>query len=51
MLNQKCSELIVELEDLVYIFNDIKNKPETIKYINDIDIYFEDKIQEVRDAF
>ena len=49
--NKKCSELIVETDNLVYIFNDIKNKPKTIKYISDIDSFFDNKIQEVKDAF
>ena len=49
--NKKCSEFIVETENMIYIFNDIKKKPDTIKYISDIDDYFELKVEEVKDAF
>jgi competence protein ComGC len=49
--NWKCSELIVEFDDLVYVFNDIKNKPKVFKYLGDVDIYFDNKIQEVKNAF
>lgn len=48
--NKKCDELIVETDSLVYIFNSFQKKPTTIKYINDIDDYFESKINEVKDA-
>ena len=49
--NRKCDEFIVETEDLTYIYNNIKKKPDTIKYINDISEYFDTKIEEVKDAF
>jgi hypothetical protein len=49
--DKKCSEYIVELPNKVYIFNDIYTKPTTINYISDINDYFDNKIQEVKDAF
>jgi len=48
---KQCTEQIVEYNDKVYIYNDIHKKPIIIKYLNDIDIYFQDKINEVKDAF
>jgi hypothetical protein len=48
---RQCTEQIVEYNDKVYIFNDTKIKPIIIKYLNDIDMYFQDKIDEVKDAF
>jgi len=48
---QKSKDLIVEVGQKVYIFNSIYNKPTTIEYLSDIGIYFDDKLQEVKDAF
>lgn len=48
---RKCSEFIVDTQDEVYIYNDINKKPDTIKYLNDIDEYFYSRIEEVKDAF
>ncbi|HIP12333.1 MAG TPA: hypothetical protein EYG97_03750 [Arcobacter sp.] len=48
---QKSNDMIVEVGEKVYIFNSIYNKPTNIEYISDISIYFDDKIQEVKDAF
>jgi len=47
----KSDEMIVDTGDNVFIFNAIKNKAEVIKYLNDIPNYFDEKIQEVKDAF
>jgi prepilin-type N-terminal cleavage/methylation domain-containing protein len=48
----KCDELVVETqENGVYIFNNIHKKPFKIGFINDIDLYFQNKIDEVKDAF
>ena len=49
--NQKSNDMIVEVGQKVYIFNSIHNKPTTIEYLSDIGIYFDDKLQEVKDAF
>ena len=49
--NNKCSELIVFEEERGYIFNDIHSTPIIVKSISEIDDYFEDIIQEVKDAF
>ncbi len=49
--NNKCSELIVETKNKVFIFNDIFQQPKTIKYIGDIEEYFNKNIEEVKDAF
>ena len=49
--NSKCSELIVEYNDNVFIFNDIFQQPITIKYLSDIEEYFNKNIEEVKDAF
>ena len=48
---QKSNDMIVEVKDKVYIFNSIHNKPTNIEYLSDIGIYFDDKLQEVKDAF
>ena len=49
--NSKCDEFIVQTDELTYIFNTINKKPDTIKYLNDIDEYFDSRIEEVKDAF
>lgn len=49
--NGKCDEYIIETDNKVYIFSNLNNKVDTIKYISDIDQYFDKKIQEVKDAF
>lgn len=49
--NNKCSEYIVQTEEMVYILNDIQKRPSTLKYINDVDEYFDKTMQKVRDAF
>jgi hypothetical protein len=49
--NKKCSEYIVQTDEMVYILNDIQKKPSTLKYINDLDEYFDKSIQKVRNAF
>ena len=48
---QKSKDMIVEVEDKVYIFNSIDRKPTVIEYLSDVSIYFEDKQEEVKDAF
>ena len=45
------SQLIVDTFEDVFIYDGISKKPTKIKYINDVDSYFEDKIKEVKDAF
>jgi len=49
--NGKCSELIVQTEEKTFIFNDIFKQPSTVKYLSDVEEYFNDKITEVQDAF
>jgi len=49
--NSKCSELIVEYNDNVFIFNDIFQQPIIIKYLSDVEEYFTKNIEEVKDAF
>ncbi len=49
--NGQSSQIIVDVEDNVFIFDNISLKPTKIRYINDIDIYFDNKINEVKDAF
>jgi hypothetical protein len=48
--NSKCNEWIVEVDDKLFIFNDIFKKPKLKKEISEIDEYFNSKIAEVRDA-
>ena len=48
---QKCSEIIVEKQEKIYIFNDIHKNPILIDSVNDVNDYFEKKIDEVKDAF
>ncbi len=45
------SQIIVDTNDKVFIYDNISKKPKTIKYINDINLYFNDKIDEVKNAF
>ncbi|MEA3498913.1 MAG: type II secretion system protein [Campylobacterota bacterium] len=45
------SKFIVDTSDGVFIYDNISKQPKKIKYINDIDLYFDDKISEVKDAF
>jgi len=45
------SSMIVETNQKVFIYDNISLKPKVIKYLNDISIYFDDKINEVKDAF
>ncbi len=45
------SQLIVDTHDGVFIYDNISKEPKKIKYINDIDLYFDEKIDEVKDAF
>jgi competence protein ComGC len=47
----KSSQIIVDTQDNVYIFDNISQFPKTIKYINDIDLYFDKKVNEVKNAF
>lgn len=51
--NAICDEYIVQNSEneKVYIFSNLQKKPVQLKYLNDVDQYFEDKIQEVKDAF
>jgi prepilin-type N-terminal cleavage/methylation domain-containing protein len=47
----KTKDMIVEVNDKVYIFNSIKDKPVVVDYLSDVNNYFDDKISEVKDAF
>lgn len=49
--NRKCTESIVFENEKGYIFNDIYMQPKIVKSISEIENYFEDTIQEVKDAF
>ncbi len=48
---RKCTEAIVFTDETRYIFNDINTKPIVVSSISEIENYFHDKIQEVKDAF
>jgi len=48
---KKCTEEIVFANNRGYIFNDINMKPIIVDNISEIEDYFQDKIQEVKDAF
>ena len=48
---KKCTEEIVFVNDRGFIFNDINIKPIIVDNISEIENYFQDKIQEVKDAF
>ena len=45
------SQMIVELDNKVLIYDNISKQPHKIDYLNDIGDYFENKISEVKDAF
>lgn len=49
--DERSSQMIVDTQDNVYIFDNISQVPKTIKFINDIDIYFDEKVDEVKNAF
>ena len=49
--NQNSSQIIVETSNDVYIYDNISLKPKKLKFINDVSFYFEEKENEVRDAF
>ena len=49
--NNRCSELIVETQDKVFVFNDIFKQPKVLKYLSDTEEYFNNNIEEVKDAF
>jgi prepilin-type N-terminal cleavage/methylation domain-containing protein len=48
---QRCDEMIVEMPNKIYIFNDIHKGPIVVQNLSDVDEYFESKIREVKDAF
>ncbi len=48
---KKCTELIAFVGDNGYIFNDIYLKPIKVRSIGEVEDYFLDKIEEVKDAF
>jgi prepilin-type N-terminal cleavage/methylation domain-containing protein len=48
--DQKCSEYIVDFDDSVYIYNNLKRKPTVLRYMSDVDDYFTEQIKEVQDA-
>ncbi len=45
------SQIIIDTSDEVFIYDNISKKPQKIKHINDIDLYFDKKINEVKNAF
>lgn len=47
----KTKDMIVQVEEQIYIFNSIHEKPILKEYLSDVNDYFEDKISEVKDAF
>jgi len=49
--NRKCTESIVFENEKGYIFNDIYMQPKIVNSMNEIENYFEEPIQEVKDAF
>jgi hypothetical protein len=49
--NSKSSQMIVGTFDDVFIFDGISPKPQKIKYINDIGLYFDEKNEEIKNAF
>ena len=49
--NNKSSQFIVQTNKKVYLFNNIDSKPIILKDISDVYDYFENKIDEVKDAF
>ncbi len=49
--NGDSSQMVVDMNDEVFIFDNISQKPHKIKYINDLEIYFDNKDSKVKDAF
>ena len=49
--NGQSSQMIVDIIGDVFIFDNISSKPKRIQYINDIGLYFDEKSNEVKDAF
>jgi len=48
---QKSKDFIVQTDDKIYIFNSIKKQPIVIPYLSDVSDYFDDKKEELKDAF
>lgn len=48
---RKCLEQIVFVDSKGYIFNDIHVRPTLVRSRSEVEDYFQDKIQEVKDAF
>lgn len=44
-------DMIVEVDDKVYLFNSFKNRVIEFDYLSDVRDYFENKVKKVRDAF
>ncbi|MEA3354788.1 MAG: hypothetical protein U9Q33_13330 [Campylobacterota bacterium] len=49
--NNRCSEYIVQTDDLVYVMNNIYKEALTFKYLNEVDDFFIQNIEKVKDAF
>ncbi|VAY86213.1 hypothetical protein MNB_ARC-1_872 [hydrothermal vent metagenome] len=49
--NGHSNQMIVETKDDVFIYDNISLKPTKIRFINDISYFFDDKIDEVKNAF
>ena len=49
--DNKCSEMIVEYNDKMYILNNILQKVKIVKDIEEVDNHFNNPIQEIKDAF
>jgi hypothetical protein len=47
----KCDELIIEVSNKVYILNNLSKEPKIVDYINDVNEYFQNKIEKVKYAF
>lgn len=48
---KKITDSIVQVDDRVYIYNSFNPQAITLDYLSDVLIYFEDKEEELRDAF
>jgi len=47
----KTKDMIVEVENKIYLFNSIHNKPKIFEYLSDATNFLEEKKQEFKDAF
>jgi len=47
----KTRDMIVEVDDKVYVFNSLFDKPTMLESLNDVGEYFDSKVSKVRDVF